>query len=223
MRHSAFRRGGRDWNKSFRGEEGFGTYKYTGGVEAVSWLTACTHHPPLHVWSDYKGNVIVMNKNEVMLAAAVYSLGLHLQQLVWANTLVKIVIVPFTIIRLKMLYIRILHLFFYDGYWMCSTSMYLCVCSFVWVCVCVCVSVCVCVCVCVPAHPKHRTDTCYTCMTCDNSQTGLSRTAPRSPGCSDWKPHAYVFVPCHAFKSTSYSSNVLQYSLYSCKPRGVRW
>ena len=46
MRHSAFRRGGGNWNKSFRGEEGFGTYKYTGGVEAVSWLTACKGNFP---------------------------------------------------------------------------------------------------------------------------------------------------------------------------------
>ena len=38
MRHSAFRRGGGDWTKSFGGEEGVGTYKYTGGVEAVAIL-----------------------------------------------------------------------------------------------------------------------------------------------------------------------------------------
>ena len=71
---------------------------------------------------------------------------------------------------------------------MCSTSMYfvcLCVCTFVCACACVCVCVCVCD---VPAHQKHLSDTCCTCMTSDSSQTGLTNTAPRSPGCSDWKP-----------------------------------
>ena len=31
-----------------RGEEGVGIYKYTGGVEAVSYITTCTHHMILH-------------------------------------------------------------------------------------------------------------------------------------------------------------------------------
>ena len=61
-------------------------------------------------------------------------------------------------------------------------------------CVCACVYVCV-ACLPVPyvlAHPNHCTVTCCTCtctcMTSDSSQTGLTKTAPRSPGCSDWKP-----------------------------------
>ena len=48
VRHSAFRRGGGDWTTPLRGEEGVGTYKYTGGVEAVSYITTCTHHMILH-------------------------------------------------------------------------------------------------------------------------------------------------------------------------------
>ena len=57
----------------------------------------------------------------------------------------------------------------------------------------------VCVLVCVYVHiaylpvpyvlvqPSNPTDTCCTCITSDSSQTRLSKTAPRSPGCSDWE------------------------------------
>ena len=70
---------------------------------------------------------------------------------------------------------------------MCSTSAH-CVC--VLVCVCVCVCVCV-ACLPVPyvlAQPKFPIDTCCTCMASDSSQTRLTITALRFPGCSDWKP-----------------------------------
>ena len=73
---------------------------------------------------------------------------------------------------------------------MCSTSTH-CVCLCICVCVCMCMLVYVRVaCLLVPyvlAHPSNPTDTCCTCMTSDSSQTGLSKTAPRSPGCSDWE------------------------------------
>ena len=71
---------------------------------------------------------------------------------------------------------------------MCSTSSH-CVCVLVCVCVCMLVYVLV-ACLLVPyvlAHPSNPTDTFYTCMTSDSSQTGLSKTATRSPGCSDWE------------------------------------
>ena len=72
---------------------------------------------------------------------------------------------------------------------MCSTSTH-----------CVCLCVCVCVYVAclpdVPAHPKHPTDTCCTYMTSDSSQTGLTKTAPRFPGCSRLETSGYMCSGC---------------------------
>ena len=57
---------------------------------------------------------------------------------------------------------------------------------------CLCVCACVCVllaCLYLMYLPTQTiVVTCCTCMTSDSSQTGLTKTAPRSPGCSDWKP-----------------------------------